>query len=272
MPGAVAAFSRDLTAAWRRVEGETFPVACGGRQHAIGWTHRCPQILAHDLEAESALLSLGGPTPACLALVELVRTVSDGHLWSCLTGRSGLGVAGGSDVSLHLLPESHQRVALAERLHVRFRPASAVVRNSVAKLGLVVLSGSLTEPNVGLKFQMMREFPIWDVGVRPWTDKELVLLHRHLHISKGERMPYLTAIPTEIVARRTIAFFLADVLDDARIHSKRALAERLKPFHNNTGALIRLLANERLIEANGDGYRASVARTTPTARQVRPTR
>lgn len=268
VPGATAAFARDLTAAWRRVEGETFAVSCGDAQHRIGWSQRRLEALDHDVEAEVALRALGGPTPACLAVVDAVHTVTDVQLWGSLTGRA----IPGSDALLRVLPESHRRALLAERLQAAFRRASPVVRNSVSKLGLVVLSGSLTEPNLHLKFVMTREFPTWDVGVRPWTDKELVLLHRHLRVSRAERLPYLTAIPTEVVARRTIAFFLADNLDDHRILSKRDLADRLKPFHSNSGALIRLLTNERVLDATNDGYRTAVARTAPTSRQIRPTR
>lgn len=214
-------------------------------------------------------MALGGPTPECLALVDIVDEVADLHLWGTLSARAIPAHLAGW---LRLVPETHRRALLAERLHSAFRQASPVVRNSISKLGLIVLSGSLIEPNVHLKFQMTREFPTWDVGVRPWTDKELVLLDRHFRVSKGERLPYLTAIPTEVVARRTIAFFLADCLDDHRILSKRELTDRLKPFHSNGGALVRLLTNERVLEGTNDGYRTSVARTAPTARQVKPTR
>lgn len=235
-------------------------VPCGGEQHHIGWSSRRPKALEHDLEAETALLALGGPTPECLALIDVVDEIADLHLWGSLSARAIPAPLAGW---LRLLPEGHRRALLAERLHTAFRRSSPVVRNSISKLGLVVLSGSLTEPNVHLKFQMTREFPTWDVGVRPWTDKELVLLNRHLRVSKGERLPYLTAVPTEVVARRTIAFFLADSLDDHRILSKRELTDRLKPFHSNGGALVRLLTNERVLEATNDGYRTSVSRTAP---------
>ncbi len=223
----------------------------------------------HDVDAEQTLVALGGPTPACLELIKIIETVDDVHVWNSL---AIVASPGAPRHPLQLLPESHRRALLAERLHGGYRRASPCVRNSIAKLGLVVLSGSLSEPNVRIKYQMTREFPTWDVGVRPWTDKELVLLQRHLRVSKDEQRPYLTAIPTEVVARRTIAFFLADSLEDHRILSKRDLTARLKPFHSNANALIRLLTNERVVEATNDGYRTSVARTSPTARQLKPTR
>lgn len=157
---------------------------------------------------------------------------------------------------LALLPRDVVRLLLVARLDRDFAGAGLMARSAVARLGLSLLAERfVVTPTLRTRFRMACEFPRFDTGRRDWSDKELVLLQRLFRTSSDGLRPQLGAIPGDDVARRTVALYLVDLLDDHRVLSKRDLAAVLAPVHPNATSLIRLLVGEQLLAPVEGGYR-----------------
>ncbi len=147
---------------------------------------------------------------------------------------------------------------LAGSLELEFADASETVRDAVAQLGLSLLGDrfSVTAPVV-TKFRMTREFPHWDTGARRWSDKELVLLHRMMRVSRGEARPHVDVIPADPLARATLARFVADGLDGHRVLSRTDLNAALRPTVRNVPQMVGLLLSSGALVSTQDGYRTA---------------
>lgn len=112
--------------------------------------------------------------------------------------------------------------------------------------------------DVAARFQVTRELPRWDTGERRWSERELVILFRCLRTpvaSSGARVPHLAELPRNPAARRTVALFVADLLESHHVFTRDEVAERLTPIHRNVAQLIRLLMTEGTLAETSGGYR-----------------
>lgn len=258
MPGAAERFAREL-ARHRAAAPETVEVRCGsddGNPHrvrisAIDVLEPCD----HDVDAERVVAAVGGEPPTCVRLVELAPQATAPQLWAAIRS-SAVSDLDGTQDALRRLPAAVRCRLLAARLDEEFASASACVRESVAKLGLPLLSPGY-EPTAAdvAKFQVTRTLPRWDTGPRSWTDKELVLLQRFLRVAPGESLPHLDQVPNDPVARRVIAGYAASILDDHHLYTRSELATALSPVFHNVGRLVRLLLDERLLEESSACFR-----------------
>ncbi len=241
------------------MEAGAFEIACDGNTHAVGLARLRLDPIDHDVESEQIVAALGGPLPPCLALARAVQVATSWDLWAVL---ADLPLPGGSDSLdrqlLGLMPRGHLQVFLAGSIQVEFAQASATVRDAVAQLGLALLGDrfSVTPPIV-TKFRMTREFPHWDTGPRRWSDKELVLLHRMMRVSKGEARPHVDIIPADPLARATLARFIADGLQGHRVLSRADLNAALRPTVRNVPQMVGLLLSTGFLVSTLDGYRTA---------------
>lgn len=231
---------------------------CNGDLHHLRFDGRQLYAADHDEAAEAALLALGGPEPMCSRIVAAVDAAGPAVLWATLDPRGAWSAP--ADVALSLLPASIRRMLLAEALEAEFAGAAGTVRDAVAQLGLALL-GDLTPLQVDAlrtKFQLTREFPRWDPGPGPWSDKELVLLSRCMRSAAGEPRPHLVLLPADPLARQAVAKYAAALLDHERYLTPADLRAALAPTFRNVKALTALLVSEGLlVEGNGQ-YRVRV--------------
>ena len=230
-------------------------VPCGGTTHRLAFDGHRYFADAHDEQAEAVLQAVGGVAPLCIRLVTAVGSATPPQLWSALAARQASSSSPDDD-PLVALPESHLRVALARALHEEFLDAATPVRDAVAQLGLALLArdGARTEL-LAVKFQMTREFPHWDPGAGPWSDKELVLLARCMRSAAGEPRPHLELLPADPLARHAVAKYVVALLDPERTHSWPDLRVALSPTFRNVRALTNLLVAEGLLEHDDGRYR-----------------
>lgn len=75
-----ASIPRGGASAWAGCPAVELDVACSGADHRLVWSEGTVTALDHpELDAERALVALGGPTPACLDLIDLwAEAVADG--------------------------------------------------------------------------------------------------------------------------------------------------------------------------------------------------
>lgn len=237
-----------LDRAWRGLR-QTGPVAvaCSGdTTHRLAIVGDGYEAADHDEQAEAVLRAVGGTEPVCTRLVRAVATATPADLWAAL--RTGEPV-------LAALPPAHLRVLLARALHREFEDAATAVRDSVAQLGLALLGDPPpATDSLLVKFQMTRELPHWDPGPGPWSDQELVLLHRCTRWTPGDERPHLAHLPRNPIARHAVAVYAAWLLDRTpRVLTDADLRAELSATHRNTKALTALLLEERTVERRRDG-------------------
>jgi hypothetical protein len=250
-------FAREVVHVGRRLAaGPPAELACSGTTHRLvlaGADEGRLEALDHDEAAEAVVGSLGGQPPACVAVVTAAATADVPAWWAALTTRAR---------PLSSLPEAHVRFFLARGLLREFEGAGTAVRDSVAQLGLALLGDApVGTDTVRVKYQMTRELPRWDTGPGPWSDKELVLLHRCFRGAPGEERPHLVLLPTDPLARAAVARYVVGLLDPARVLGSDDLRVALSPTFRNVRALTSLLVDEGvLVPSDGGGYRVGAAR------------
>ena len=271
MPGAAERFAREVRRlrATRTDAAPVVVVRCGTDE-----AHRLRlagvdvvEPLDHDVDAERVLGAVGGRLPACLQLADLVPQATPIQLWTSLRG-SRVSDHDGSQEALGRLPVEVRGRLLAVRLHDEFADASTSARESVAKLGLALLSPGY-EPTAAdvARFQLTRTLPHWDTGPRAWSDKELVLLQRLMHVAPGERLPHLGHVPSDPAGRRVLAQYAASLLDDHHLYTRSELAATLSPIHHHAARLIRLMLDEHTLEESSACYRTPPGRAVVTTRR-----
>jgi hypothetical protein len=244
-------FAREVDRAGRALAAAgPVEVPCEGGWHRIGFDGEQLYAEDHDEAAEAVVASLGGPRPACVRALEAAAAADVPRWWAAVAG---------VDEALRVLPEGHRRFLLARALLREFAGASGAVRDSVAQLGLAVVAD--TPPAIDtlrVKFQMTRELPHWDTGPGPWSDKELVLLHRCFRATPGEARPHLTFLPSDPLARSAVARYVVGLLDPARVLTPDDLRVALLPTFRNVRALTALLVGEGvLVPSDGGGHRVA---------------
>ena len=258
----VASPTRLLTStlATRRhtLEREQVEVTCDGRRHHLRFDGRRFYASDHDEAAEAALRALGGAEPLCLRVVAAADAATPAEWWATLDPRTAV-----ADIHqvLRVLPEPIRRTLLAGALEEEFVTAAPVVRDSVAQLGLALLGEPQVTPDLlRTKFQLTREFPRWDPGAGPWSDKELVLLARCMRSGTGEARPHLVLLPTDPLARQAVAKYAVGLLDPERFLNAIDLRTVLSSTHRNVKALTSLLVREGLLVERDGQYRVRPAR------------
>jgi hypothetical protein len=245
-------FAREVVQVGRRLAaGPPVTIACGGATHRLVLTRGGDgdlEAVDHDEAAEAVVASLGGEPPACVAVVATASVADVPAWWAAVTAPA---------VPLRVLAPGHRRFFLARELRREFDGAGAAVRDSVAQLGLALLGDApVATDAVRLKYQMTRELPRWETGPGPWSDKELVLLHRCFRGAAGEARPHLVTLPTDPLARATVARYVVGLLDPARVLGPDDLRVALSPTFRNVRALTALLVGEGvLVPSDGGGYR-----------------
>ena len=283
MPGAASRFTTELRASIVGARGELVEVACGPTTHRLETTGDDAdgyRALDHDEAAELVVIAVGGAPPPCLVIADVLHEVTVARLWSAMLAQHGRVAPPPPDDVLVRLPSRPLRRILATHLAREFDRAGPAAKESVAKLGLALLAPTfeLTPDDLN-RFQRTREFPRWDVGARPWADDELVLLHRWFRSSSGDRLPHLGAVPTDPAARRVVAEFAADTLDDHHLYTRAELAAALTPIFHNVSRLVRLLLDHGLLEESSGCFRTALPQENRrrdgggrrTVRPVRPT-
>jgi hypothetical protein len=273
VPGAASRFANELRSAIVAARGEIIEVPCGPATHRLETTGDDADgflALDHDDAAERVVLAVGGAPPPCLVLVDVLTDITVPRLWSVMVAQHGRRTPPPPDDVLVRLPSRPTRRLLATHLAREFDTAGAAVRESVAKLGLALLAPTyeLTPDDLN-RFQRTREFPRWDVGPRPWTDQELVLLHRWFRSPGGDRLPHVGAVPTDPAARRVVAQFAADTLDDHHLYTRAELAAALSPIFHNVSRLVRLLLDHDLLEESNGCFRTALPATENRRRNER---
>jgi hypothetical protein len=269
VPGAASRFANELrTATDVARRGTVLDVACASAPtgptdlpHRLEVTgdegdHLVP--LDHDETAERVVVAVGGTPPPCLQLVDLLPEVTGPRLWTAILAQHGRKSPPPPDDLLTRLPSQTLRRILANRLAREFEHAGPAVQESVAKLGLALLAPTfeLTPADVA-KYELTRAFPRWDVGTRAWTDRELVQLDRWFRAAPGDRLPHLAHLPTDPLARRAVARYASDTLDDHHLYTRAELAAALAPVFHNVARLVRLLLDERLLEESNGCFRTA---------------
>lgn len=231
-------------------------VDCEGARHHVRFDGRNWYADDHDEAAEAALQALGGAKPPCIRMVESIAEATPAELWSTFDAR--MPTAPILPV-LRTIPADVRAVLLASGLADEFADASAPVRDAVAQLCLAVLGdGPVAVDVLRTKFLLTREFPHWDPGPGPWSDKELVLLARCMRAAAGEDRPHLILLPSDPLARRAVAKYAVGLLDHERFLTVNDLRAALSATHRNLKALTSLLISEGLL-VGGDGqYRVRV--------------
>lgn len=246
-------FAREVEQVGRRLaSGPAVEVACEGQAaHRIGFDGDDLFAADHDETAEAVVGSLGGRPPQCIRIVDAAGAADVARWWSALLPGRGF------DEPLRDLPEGHRRYFLARALRQEFADAGVAARDSVGQLGLALLA--TTPPpldTLRVKYQMTRELPHWDTGPGPWSDKELVLLHRCFRAAPGEARPHLVVLPADPLARSAVARYAVGLLDPARVLAPDELRSALSPTFRNVRALTSLLVNEGLlVPTDGGGHR-----------------
>ena len=264
MPGAADRFTREVRRLRADAAAEEVTIACDadpGAPHRLRITNvDAVEACDHDVEAERVLSAVGGHVPTCLRLVELLPGASAPQLWASIRASGVSDLDGAQDVLGRLPPAVRCRL-LAVRLEEEFAGASPCVRESVAKLGLPLLAPGY-EPTAAdvARFQLTRTLPHWDTGPRWWSDKELVVLQRLMHVAPGEPLPHLSHLPTDPAARRVVARYAASLLDDHHLYTKAELAAALSPVFHHVSRLVRLLLDEGTLEESSACYRTPPAR------------
>ena len=228
---------------------------CGGARHHLRFDGARLYAPDHDEAAEAALLALGGAPPMCGRIIAAVDAAEPAVLWATLDPRGAWSAP--ADVTLSLLPAAIRRMLLAAGLEAEFAGAAAPVRDSVAQLGLALL-GDLTPLQVDAlrtKFQLTREFPRWDPGTGPWSDKELVLLARCMRAAAGEERPHLVLLPSDRLARHAVAKYAVSLLDPERFLSIADLRDALSSTSRNVRALTALLVSQGFLVEREGQYR-----------------
>lgn len=242
-------FAREVDIVGRRLAaGPPAEVPCSGAVHRLAFDGQVLDAEDHDETAEAVVSSLGGRPPVCVEVVRAAAAADVPAWWAALGSRAR---------PLAALPEAHVRFFLARGLLREFDGAGAAVRDAVAQLGLALLGeGAPAADTVRVKYQMTREFPRWETGPGPWSDKELVLLHRCFRGAAGEARPHLVTLPTDAVARSAVARYVGGLLDPARVLGPDDLRAALAPTFRNVRALTSLLVAEGvLVPFDGGGYR-----------------
>ena len=270
-------FAADLKARLRQLQRIGLDVRCDGAEHRLSFDGRTLHADDHDDDAEAVLRAVGGRQPPCLALVDRIATASPPELWAALTplpAAPATGTAAGGGDELQLLGTPALRLLLARGLQDEFAAAGLAVRDAVAQLGLALL-GVPDDHLHGLadKFRLTRQFPTWDPGPGPWSDRELALLARYLRASPGEAVAHLELLPSDPSARRAVAKYARGLLDTARVLTAEELQRRLAPTYRNVRALTALLVAEGQLELVDGRYRLRDRPVGPaTARATRQRR
>jgi hypothetical protein len=259
VPGAADRFASELRTADEVARSEIVRVECAPAQPP----HRLEPrgdgryaTLDHDEAAERVVAAVGGAPPPCLVVVDLLSDVNGPRLWAVLLAQHGRIAPPPPDDALTRLPPTVVRRLLATRLAEEFADAGPAVHESVAKLGLALLApGFELTPQDVEKYQRSRAFPRWDTGPRAWRDTELMQLDRWFRAAPGERLPHLTHLPVDPLARRVITQFAADTLDDHHLYTRTELAAALSPIFHNVSRLVRLLLDHRLLEESNGCFR-----------------
>ena len=252
-----ALLEQTLRTRLRALAGRPVEVACTGTTHRLAFDGRAYAAVDHDEQAEAVLRAVGGDEPACTQLVRLAPPATAAELWTALSGGAG-------DLPLTALPATHLRVLLAQALQREFAEAGEAVRDSVGQLGLALLGDPPPAiDTLAAKFQITRELPHWDPGPGPWTDRELVLLHRCSRTTPGDDRPHLELLPRDPVARRAVATYAASLLDPARVHREADLRAALSHTFRNVKALTALLVKEGALVERDGGYRVTGALRRP---------
>lgn len=240
------------------------PVECSGAMHHLRFDGQGFFARDHDEAGEAALRALGGNEPACLRVVSAAGTATAAHWWASLDPRSP--AVPELHRELQVVPDPVRRTLLAVALQEEFGDAATAVRDSVAQLGLALLGdGPLAMDSLRAKFQSTREFPRFDPGPGPWSDKELVLLARCMRSAAGEPRPHLVLLPVDPLARRAVAKYAVALLDGERFLTAADLRAALAPTHRNVKALRALLVTEGVLAERDGQYR--VRTTTSAARR-----
>lgn len=265
MPPHVASPSRllraELAAQVRALAKRELAVDCGGSVHHLRFDRSRLYPADHDEAGEAALRALGGVEPACVRVVDAVDGATSADWWATLDPRGGAD-ASGIGTALLVLPRAVRRVLGAGALAEEFGDAAPAVRDRVAQLGLALLGdGPLALDALRTRFQLTREFPRWDPGAGPWSDKELVLLARCMRAASGEARPHLVLLPSDPLARRAVAKYVVTLLDHERFLTVGDLRSSLTSTHRNVKALTTLLVAEGLLVEHAGQYRVRAPTT-----------
>ena len=240
-------FEAEFGARLRRLRTSGITVRCEGAEHRLAFEGGSLAVLDHDEEAEAVVEAMGGAVPACVLVARSLASAEVPELWAALSP--------GQVSPWRAVDDDVLRLFLARALAAEFEGAGRAVRDSVGQLGLALLAtAGPTVELLAAKYRMTREFPRWDPGRGPWTDKELVLLSRYVRGSPGAP-PHLELLPRDDAGRRAVARYSAGLLDDARVHTSQDLRTLLSPLFRNVRALTSLLVSEGLLEHDNGRYR-----------------
>ena len=253
-------FAAELRTRLREVQRAGVAITCAGLPHLVSFDGRSLHADDHDEAAEAVLAAVGGTRPCCLAVVDGLHAAAPAELWAALTGTSP------DDDVLRSVPSFVLRSFLARALRDEFASAGLAVRDSVGQLGLALLGTADDQlDRLADKFRLTRQFPRWDPGPGPWSDRELVLLSRCVRARPGEPVPHLELLPSDPLARRAVAKYARSLLDESRVHSTEELRERLAPTFRNVRALTALLVSEGLLEQADGRYRVGAPKRRRSA-------
>lgn len=224
-------------------------VRCSGASHPVRLHDREVEVPAHDLEAEQAMVGLGGARAACISVLRSWPHLGLEDLAGAIAPTRSAPSGGTTDAAaaVQSLPAEVVAWKAADLLLEAFRSSPAGVRARVAQVGLRLL----TPPYLGSRqrhevFATCARWPRFDIGDREWTRDELDVLASCLS-GTADGSFRVDHLPRRAFDRGVALRCLAEQLDQGRRYDEKELRLLLRRHCARPAPIVRALVELRLL-------------------------